>query len=104
LFDLQEIQSFGAGFPSEGSNTLPMTAFRGEDLMSGEIFDQASLRSAKAQRFADAFAGCGEWIEPEPRRRRRAAQGPFDGASVEPMPTAPRYSGTSRRDRYRPAA
>ena len=71
--------------------------------MSREIFDQASLRSAKAQRFADAFAGCGEWIEPEPRRRR-ATSTPFDGASVEAFPAGPHYARTGRRDRYRPAA
>lgn len=72
--------------------------------MSGEIFDQASLRSAKAQRFADAFAGCGEWIEPEPRRRRSYSDGPFDGATVEAFPATPRSSRRTRRDRYRPAA
>lgn len=72
--------------------------------MSGEIFDQASLRSAKAQRFADAFAGCGEWIEPEPRRRRSYSDGPFDGARIESFPAAPRSSRRAGRDRYRPAA
>ena len=72
--------------------------------MSGEIFDQASLRSAKAQRFADAFAGCGEWIEPEPRRRRTDSFAPFDGARVEAMPAGPRYAREIRRGRYRPAA
>ncbi len=71
--------------------------------MSREIFDQASLRSAKAQRFADAFAGSGEWIEPEPKPRRTSST-PFDGASVEAFPAEPRYARTGRRDRYRPAA
>ena len=71
--------------------------------MSREIFDQASLRSAKAQRFADAFAGCGEWIEPAPRRRRTRST-PFDGAPVQAFPAEPRYARDGRRDRYRPAA
>lgn len=44
-------------------HTLP------ESLMAKRIFDQAELKSAKAQRFADAFAGCDEWIELPPRRR-----------------------------------
>lgn len=72
--------------------------------MSGEIFDQASLRSAKAQRFADAFAGCGEWIEPEPRRRRSESGAPFDGARVAAIPSGTRYARSTRQDRYRPAA
>ena len=39
--------------------------------MARRIFDQAELKSAKAQRFADAFDGCDEWVE-LPRRTRRS--------------------------------
>jgi hypothetical protein len=57
--------------------------------MARRIFDQAEqLKSAKAQRFADAFAGCDEWIEMPTRDRaadsdyrelgRPADSGPFD--------------------------
>ena len=57
-----------------------------------------------AQRFADAFAGCGEWIEPEPRRRRSESGAPFDGARVAAIPSGTRYARSTQQDRYRPAA
>jgi hypothetical protein len=43
--------------------------------MAKRIFDQAELKSAKAQRFADAFIGCDEWID-SPRDARRSEPGP----------------------------
>jgi hypothetical protein len=30
--------------------------------MAKEVFDQARPKSTKAQLFADAFAGCDEWV------------------------------------------
>jgi len=83
---------------------MRMHPVRGEDLLSGEIFDQASLRSAKAQRFADAFAGCGDWIEPPPRRRRSREFGPFDGEAPEPFEADFGRTGLDRTDPYRRAA
>lgn len=83
---------------------MRMHPVRGEDLLSGEIFDQASLRSAKAQRFADAFAGCGDWIEPPPRRRRSRESGPFDGEAPEPFEADFGRTGLDRTDPYRRAA
>ena len=93
-----------AGFPSGGSTTLPKEPVQGEDHLSGEIFDQASLRSQKARKFAEAFAGCGEWIEPPPRRRRTSTDGPFDGLATESSETSYRLNDPGYRDRYRPAA
>lgn len=49
--------------------------------MSKEVFDQAQPRSSKAQRFADAFAGCDEWTVP-PRRRRKQEAAIFDVQSI----------------------
>ncbi len=46
--------------------------------MAKEVFDQAQPRSVKAQRFADAFVGCDEWVIPPKKRRRQVAESIFD--------------------------
>ena len=46
--------------------------------MAKEVFDQAQPRSLKAQRFADAFDGCDEWVVPPKKRRRHTPDSIFD--------------------------
>jgi len=46
--------------------------------MAKEVFDQAQPRSTKAQRFAEAFAGCDEWTIPPKKRRRQYEESIFD--------------------------
>ena len=49
--------------------------------MAKEIFDQASLKSPKARRFAEAFEGCGEWVTLPSRRSESSV---FDFRHHEP--------------------
>jgi hypothetical protein len=67
--------------------------------MAKELFDQARPRSMKAQRFAEAFVGCDEWVIP-PRKRRRAPVSLYDTESV----TVPPLSTTEAPRDYRRAA
>jgi hypothetical protein len=55
--------------------------------MSKEIFDQANLKDPKAQRFADAFEGCGEWITPPSSSQESSL---FDFRRHEPSLDLPR--------------
>lgn len=55
--------------------------------MSSEIFDQASLKDPKAQRFAEAFEGCGEWITLPSRSQESSL---FDFRRHEPALDLPR--------------
>ena len=50
--------------------------------MAKEVFDQASPRSMKAQRFAEAFHGCDEWVIPPRKRRPAPEQEVFDVQSI----------------------
>jgi hypothetical protein len=56
--------------------------------MAKEVFDQAQPRSVKAQRFADAFTGCDEWVVPPKKRRRQAADAIFDVQAIR-LPEPP---------------
>lgn len=51
--------------------------------MPREVFDQDRPRSAKAQQFAEAFAGCEEWTPAPPRRRSTL---PEPSAVATPLP------------------
>ena len=65
--------------------------------MSSEIFDQDNLKHPKAQRFAEAFEGCGEWVT---LPSRRGASQVFDFRRHEPDFDMPRSrSGRGRFDR-----
>ncbi|MBK5110088.1 MAG: hypothetical protein JJE10_01830 [Thermoleophilia bacterium] len=55
--------------------------------MAKEVFDQARPRSLKAQRFAEAFIGCDEWVVP-PRKRRRSQVSLYDAQSLAMPPLA----------------
>ena len=50
--------------------------------MAKEVFDQARPKSTKAQLFADAFAGCDEWVVP-PRKPRQSTQALYDVSSYQ---------------------
>ena len=58
--------------------------------MAKEVFDQARPKSTKAQLFADAFAGCDEWVVP-PRKPRQSTQAdaPAARAAAKPALRAP---------------
>lgn len=66
--------------------------------MARELFDQARPRSTKAQQFADAFAGCDEWVIP-PRKRRSTSAEVFDAEAltVRPLPIPPGIQPDYRR-------
>lgn len=66
--------------------------------MAKELFDQARPRSRKAQRFAEAFVGCDEWVIP-PRKRRSSSTELFDAESltVRPLPLPPGIGADYRR-------
>ena len=66
--------------------------------MARELFDQARPRSMKAQKFAEAFAGCDEWVIP-PRKRRSNSTELFDAEalSMRPLPTPPGIRSDYRR-------
>ena len=69
--------------------------------MSSEIFDQASLKDPKAQRFAEAFEGCGEWITLTDRRGDSSV---FDFRRHEPGLDLPRSQSGGTRGRFDRAA
>jgi hypothetical protein len=50
--------------------------------MAKEVFDQARPRSIKAQLFAEAFAGCDEWIVPPRKRRTAPDEVVFDSQAI----------------------
>ena len=50
--------------------------------MAKEVFDQAQPRSMKAQRFAEAFIGCEEWVVPPKKRRRQTPDSIFDVQAI----------------------
>jgi hypothetical protein len=52
----------------------------------------------KAQKFAEAFAGCDEWVIP-PRKRRSSSTELFDAEalSMRPLPTPPGIRSDYRR-------
>ena len=50
--------------------------------MAKEVFDQDQPRSMKAQRFAEAFIGCEEWVVPPKKRRRQAPDSIFDAQAI----------------------
>ena len=67
--------------------------------MSSEIFDQANLKHPKAQRFAQAFEGCGEWVSLPSRRGESSV---FDFRRHDPefdLPTRQSRTGRGRFDR-----
>ena len=69
--------------------------------MSSEIFDQATLKDPKAQRFAEAFEGCGEWITLADRGGDSSV---FDFRRHEPELDAPRSRSATARGRFDRAA